>query len=94
MPLQEGAIYRTPDNRRLKAVSETRRYHSERAWTLVPIDSVKESASHRSTREHLETILFLEDDRVYRFVFEDRPNVEDTGWTVADLVEESQAISA
>ena len=91
MPLQEGTIYRTPDGRRLRAVSENRRYHAERAWTLVPTDIANESTSHRSSREHLEASLFVEGDRLFRIVFEDRPTVQETGWTVSDLIKEPEA---
>jgi hypothetical protein len=86
MPLQDGAIYRTPDGRRLRAKSDTRRYHQDRGWTLVPLDAADQPATF--TRDYLAAMLLLEGDRIYRFIFRDRPAIEDTGWTSADLIPE------
>ena len=88
MPLEEGAIYHTPDGRRLRATSDPRRYHAERAWTLTPVDAAKESISTAPTRDRLSGLLFVEGGKLYRLVFEAAPLIRDTSWTVADLVKE------
>ena len=86
MLLHEGAIFQTPDGRKMRAKSETRRYHPERAWTLSPADGSDETISTKSTRDRLSGMLFVEGDKLYRFDFEGGPQVQDTGWTVRDLV--------
>ena len=85
MLLREGALYRAPDGRMLRAFSEIRRHHHERAWTLSPADASDEFMSARLERDRIAGKLIVEGEKLYRIALEDGPTVEDTGWTVRDL---------
>jgi hypothetical protein len=83
--LEHDAIYVLPDGRRFRAEVDTRHYGKHRSGTLMPCGNEKSGAL---SRDILETMLFLDGDRIVRLDFGLDPVVVDTGWTVADLLRE------
>jgi hypothetical protein len=84
MLLKDRAVYRCPDGRMFHARKETKPY-DKGSWTLLPLDD-EEAFAKLPTRERISRMLFVQEGRIYHMPFDDGPPVQDTGWTVDNLI--------